>query len=189
MDDPQGSVEREPRAIAADRFPSSSPITEKLPAALFLGVRALQLPPDDPSRGLTASELVTASEEATAGPVEAPALAVALDVSHTAGEGDQARIVRTRVVAFGDADWLQNETVKLLGNEALFVRTVNWLVQAPTMVAIPSRLASEGILVLTAEDRRRVDVGVFFVPILFVSAAAAARLALTARRHRPERAR
>jgi hypothetical protein len=182
--DPQGAVEREPRAIAADRFPSSSPITEKLPAALFLGVRALQLPPDDTSRGLTTSELVTASEEATAGPVQAPALGVALDVSHTTGQGDDARIVRTRVAAFGDADWLQNETFKLLGNETLLVRTVNWLVQAPTMVSIPSRLASEGILVLTSDDRRRVDVGVFLVPILVVTAAAATRLTLTARRRR-----
>lgn len=182
--DPEGGVAREPRALVADRFPSSSPITEKLPSVFFLGARALDPPPDDPGRGLTSSPLVTASEAARAGEREAPALAVALDVSRTVGDGQESRVVRTRVAAFGDADWLQNEAIRLLGNEAMFVRTVNWLVQAPTLVAIPSRLVAENLLLLTASDRRRVDLGVFLLPALAVSVLAAGRWSLTLRRRR-----
>jgi hypothetical protein len=185
VDDPESSVEREPGAIAADRFPSSSPITEKLPAAFFLGVRGLALPPDDPGRGLTASELVTASEEATAGGRKAPALGVALDISRVVGDGTSSQVIRTRMAAFGDADWLQNEAIGLLGNEQLWIRTLNWLAESPTLVAIPSRLAADEVLVLTASDRRRVDVGVFVIPTLIVVVAGAARYLLSGRRRSP----
>jgi hypothetical protein len=180
--DPNGGLEREPRALAAERFPSSNPITEKLPAALFIGVRGLAPPPEDPGRGLTVSTLVTASEAATVGDVKAPALGVALDISRVLGEGPTSRLIRTRVATFGDADWLQNETLKLLGNEPLLIRTINWLAEAPTLVSIPAKLVAENLLVLTSSDRRRVDLGVFVLPLAGVSGAAALRWFLAWRR-------
>ena len=185
VEDPLGSVEREPGALSASRFPSASPITEKLPAVLFLGARGLVLPPDQPERGRTGAELVTASEQTRTGGRTAPALAASLDVSYVVGEGSASHVVRTRVVAFGDADWLQNESISLVGNEDMWIRTVNWLVEAPTLVSISSAAPDE-LLILTRADRRAVDVGVFLVPALLVGTASVVRLLLlTARRRRP----
>ena len=178
--DPAGSVQGDPRALVTDNLPSANPVVNGVPSLLFLGARAFSLPPDVPEEGLTGSTLAAAGRDED--PSANPAVAVALDRSRVRGSGPESRIERLRFVVVGDADWLNNATVGLLGNRTFWLRSINWLVQAETLISIPAKVGEETLLVVRPHQLRHIDVVMYSVPLLLLIGLGGTRLLLGAAR-------
>lgn len=180
--DAEGALAGDPRALVAERFPSSHPIMEKVASLLFLRTRAFAVPEDGAEPGATTSVLVTASPAARVVGVEAPPLAVAFDRSGVReGPAGDEEIVRARVAVFGDIDWAQNQALPVLGNESVLVRTANWLTEADTLVAIRSTPPAERLALATPRDMDRLYLYTMVLPLLALGAVGAVRWRLSAR--------
>ncbi|MEW6473112.1 MAG: Gldg family protein [Actinomycetota bacterium] len=180
VSDPQGAVYGDPRTLLVDRFPSLNPVTTGLPAALLVGVAALD-PPADQQGGLTVSVLASASSaEDARGP--APILAVALDRSSVDGDGEQTAIRRFRAVVIGDADWLRNSSWSVSANSTLAAQTFRWLAEPEPLVSVPVPVPGGGLIAVSSKDIRRIDTGMFAVPGLLVGLVWSARWLTVTRR-------
>jgi hypothetical protein len=76
-------------------------------------------------------------------------VAAAADLSAVRGQD----IVRTRIIAVGDGDFVSNALLKEAGNSAFFIQAVDWLTLDENLVAVTANLASPRPLQLT--DARR----------------------------------
>ncbi|MCU1464021.1 MAG: gliding-associated putative transporter substrate-binding component GldG [Acidimicrobiales bacterium] len=193
--DPDRSQNLDFDNVIAESFPSANPVTRgvsrlQLPAGGGLLVDA---PKDRP--GLTVSRLAESSArafvetrpdiETTFDALDIPGpvlLATASDDSHVEQQATGEKIVRSRVIAVGDAAWATNRYLGNLSNARFLLNAVNWLAEEEQLVATTSRPANDRPLPLTPERQRRVlIVSVGVVPSLIV-AAGVAGLSLRRRR-------
>ncbi len=87
------------------------------------------------------------------------------------GEGDPATAEPTaddaeassRLVVFGDADFITNGQLRNVGNAELAANTVNWLVERENLIAIPPKKPEQVRLSLSGDELRSVGLLVFLV--------------------------
>jgi ABC-type uncharacterized transport system involved in gliding motility auxiliary subunit len=93
------------------------------------------------------------------GPVS---IAAAVSATSTAaGEttpppGDTAPKPETRVVVFGDSDFVANSGLGIQGNRDLFLNTLGWLSQQENLIAIRPKEADDRRLTLTATQQQNI---------------------------------
>lgn len=155
--DPQRRFPEDPFRPIVDEYRSASPIVRRLPPTFFPGVQGV-LAEDGTRGGLTVTSLARTSTtsylerrpseprfdpaEDLAGPV---VVAAAADRSENRG----GRVLRTRVVVVGDADFASNAAVGEAGNGALVVRAVDWLTLQEDLVSVDTNIAALRPLALT----------------------------------------
>jgi gliding motility-associatede transport system auxiliary component len=69
---------------------------------------------------------------------------------------DDAPKPETRLVAFGDSDFVSNGALGIQGNKDLFLNAVNWLAQQENLISIRPRDPQDRRITLTAERERQV---------------------------------
>jgi ABC-type uncharacterized transport system involved in gliding motility auxiliary subunit len=101
--------------------------------------------------------------------VAVPAPAPEKTAAEAAGEADTPDVdsPETRVVAFGDSDFVANAYLGVEGNGDLFMNSVNWLAQQENLIAVRPRQAADRRLTLTANQ----VTGMFWLSIVVVPAA------------------
>ena len=86
-------------------------------------------------------------------------------------EGDKPKPAETRIVAFGDADFVSNAAIRVPGNLPLFMNTMNWLAQQENLIAIGPRDPQDRRITLTAGQQQWIlYLTVFIVPGLVLLA-------------------
>jgi ABC-type uncharacterized transport system involved in gliding motility auxiliary subunit len=104
---------------------------------------------DNPDGGLQADP----EQGDTPGPVTiAAAVAVPAppDAAAAAKKDGEEQNPETRLVVFGDSDFVSNNYLGIEGNGDLFMNTVNWLAQQESLIAIRPREAADRRLTMTA---------------------------------------
>ena len=98
---------------------------------------------DDPKATLEADDI--------RGPVS---IAAAFEgaVKKSAPENSQGEAKKSRVVVFGDSDFLSNVNIRNLYNNELFLNALNWVVAQDGGVSIAARKWSRSVKVLSAEQ-------------------------------------
>ena len=81
-------------------------------------------------------------------------------------EGEESKSPETRVVVFGDSDFVANAYLGIEGNGDLFMNTVNWLAQQESLIAIRPKQAADRRLTMTANH----ITGMFWLSIVLVPA-------------------
>lgn len=172
VDRARGSAD-DPTALYANRFPTDSTVVKNVSGALLIGAGGVTTAASE-RPGLTVAKVVESSDiswleldtaaakyEAERGDRGGPvALAGAADDSElrpdgeTRVEGGGARITRTRLLVFADADVAANGAINQLDNRALFANSLNWLAGQEDLVAVGGEDPDLRRLELT-EDRRK----------------------------------
>ena len=104
---------------------------------------------------------------AIAAAVSAPANVTPPAAEATGGkkEGDKPKPAETRIVAFGDSDFVSNAAIRVPGNLPLFMNTMNWLAQQENLIAIGPRDPQDRRITLTAGQQQLIlYLTVFIVP-------------------------
>jgi ABC-type uncharacterized transport system involved in gliding motility auxiliary subunit len=70
----------------------------------------------------------------------------------------------TRIVVFGDSDFVANQWLGIPGNRDLFLNSVNWLAQQENMIAIRPRDPEDRRLTLTRDQQSRI----FWLTVLII---------------------
>jgi ABC-type uncharacterized transport system involved in gliding motility auxiliary subunit len=70
----------------------------------------------------------------------------------------------TRIVVFGDSDFVANQWLGIPGNRDLFLNAVNWLAQQENMIAIRPRDPEDRRLTLTRDQQTRI----FWLTVLII---------------------
>ena len=114
---------------------------------------------------------VARSEEDLGGPVS---IAVALTVEAKAapdeeaeeGEGveDEEKGTESRVVAFGDAAFIDNEHIPKMYNADLFLNTVNWLAEEEELISIRPKTTRGSRVLMTPQETR----DIFYMSVLIL---------------------
>jgi ABC-type uncharacterized transport system involved in gliding motility auxiliary subunit len=81
-------------------------------------------------------------------------------------ETNERRSPETRLVVFGDSDFVANNYLGIDGNGDLFMNSVNWLAQQESLIAIRAREPSDRRLTMTANHVQ----GLFWLSMLIVPA-------------------
>jgi ABC-type uncharacterized transport system involved in gliding motility auxiliary subunit len=81
-----------------------------------------------------------------------------------AKDGAEAKKPETRIVAFGDSDFVANGWLGLPGDRDLFLNAVNWLAQQENLIAIRPKDPEDRRVTLTADQERRI----FYLTVLIV---------------------
>ena len=77
----------------------------------------------------------------------------------------------SRIVVFGDSDFVANSALGISGNRDLFLNTVNWLAQQENLIAIRPKDPDDRRITLTADQQRRILVlAIFIIPGLILLA-------------------
>ena len=82
-------------------------------------------------------------------------------------EGEARRNPETRLVVFGDSDFVANAYLGIEGNGDLFLNTVNWLAQQESLIAIRPKEASDRRLTMTANH----ITAMFWLSVVLIPAA------------------
>ena len=77
---------------------------------------------------------------------------------------DTAPKPETRVVVFGDSDFIANQWLGIPGNRDLFLNAVNWLAQQENMIAIRPRDPEDRRITLTRDQQTRI----FWLTVLII---------------------
>jgi ABC-type uncharacterized transport system involved in gliding motility auxiliary subunit len=88
--------------------------------------------------------------------VTAPASDVPAPAAMPPGQpapADEPPKPETRVVAFGDSDFVSNDGLGIPGNADLFLNTVNWLAQQENLIAIRPKQPDDRRVTLTADQQ------------------------------------
>jgi ABC-type uncharacterized transport system involved in gliding motility auxiliary subunit len=112
----------------------------------------------EPEKGDTTGPVTIAAAVA----VPAPAEAAAAEKKEDAEQSSE-----TRLVVFGDSDFVANNYLGIEGNGDLFMNTVNWLAQQESLIAIRPKEAADRRLTMTANQ----VTGMFWLSIVVVPAA------------------
>jgi ABC-type uncharacterized transport system involved in gliding motility auxiliary subunit len=83
---------------------------------------------------------------------------------NAAKEGDNPKTAETRLVAFGDSDFVSNGALGVQGNRDLFLNCVNWLAQQENLIAIRPRDPEDRRITLTADQQQRI----FYLTVLII---------------------
>lgn len=76
----------------------------------------------------------------------------------------------TRIVVFGDSDFLTNSQISNLGNSELFIRAVTWLLHKQDTVVIPSKKFDRKTIAITSSQMRTLSyIVVLFMPLSSLS--------------------
>jgi len=78
----------------------------------------------------------------------------------------------TRIVAFGDSDFVTNRFLDYLGNRDLFLNTVNWLAREEKLISTrkPAKRPGVNVFMVTEDDLRRIfQQAVVVEPVLFIA--------------------
>ena len=97
------------------------------------------------------------SAPAESAPVPAPAPAAG-------AKPEDTQKPETRVVVFGDSDFVANQWLGIPGNRDLFLNSVNWLAQQENMIAIRPRDPEDRRLTLTRDQQSRI----FWLTVLII---------------------
>lgn len=158
--DPAAVVAGDATAPIVRTYSSGHPIVRRLAPTYFPGVQGVAVDDGAEARvgGLTLSRLAdtsgssyleTAPVEATFDPaVDVPGpvtVAAAADRTRTTGE----RILRTRVVVVGDADFAGDQFLGEAGNATFLLRSVSWLTLEEDLLTLSANLPAERPLGLT----------------------------------------
>ena len=172
---PARSADVDPTDLVVEDLPSASPVVNGVPRLQLPIAGGLALDPQ-PRDGLTLSRLGVSSEQSwdESQPDEALhfdardlpgplAVAAAADDSRVDAAGDTRvpgldtpRIVRTRLVVTGSAEWLSNQLIDRLGNRRFAVNTMSWLTQEEQLVTATETAQSSRALPWTAERQAKV---------------------------------
>jgi ABC-type uncharacterized transport system involved in gliding motility auxiliary subunit len=92
------------------------------------------------------------------GPVSIAAAVSAASTAagETPAPGDTAPKPETRVVVFGDSDFVANSGLGIQGNRDLFLNTLGWLSQQENLIAIRPKEADDRRLTLTATQQQNI---------------------------------
>jgi ABC-type uncharacterized transport system involved in gliding motility auxiliary subunit len=71
----------------------------------------------------------------------------------------------TRLVVFGDSDFVTNSTLGIPGNSDLFLNTLGWLSQQENLISIRPRTAEDRRLTMTAAQQNRVMLLALLIPV------------------------
>lgn len=109
-----------------------------------------------------------------AGPISLAA-AVSAPVTDAApadpAKKDDAPKPESRIVVFGDSDFVSNGYLGIPGNRDLFLNTVNWLAQQENLISIRPRDPEDRRITLTADQERRIMwLTIFIIPGLILVA-------------------
>lgn len=77
---------------------------------------------------------------------------------------DDAPKPETRVVVFGDSDFVANQWLGIPGNRDLFLNAVNWLAQQENMIAVRPRDPEDRRITLTRDQQTRI----FWLTVLII---------------------
>jgi ABC-type uncharacterized transport system involved in gliding motility auxiliary subunit len=84
---------------------------------------------------------------------------------------EDAPKAETRIVVFGDSDFVANQWLGIPGNRDLFLNAVNWLAQQENMIAVRPRDPEDRRLTLTRDQQTRIFwLTVFIIPGLILLA-------------------
>jgi ABC-type uncharacterized transport system involved in gliding motility auxiliary subunit len=118
-------------------------------------------------KGLMSGEPAKKDADDKPGPVS---LAAAVSAPATAAappdpkkQGDAPK-PDTRIVAFGDSDFVSNGIIGFQGNRDLFLNAVNWLAQQENLISIRPHDPEDRRITLTADQGRRI----FYLTVLIV---------------------
>ena len=109
-----------------------------------------------------------------AGPISLAA-AVSAPVTDTPpadpAKKDDAPKPESRIVVFGDSDFVSNGYLGIPGNRDLFLNTVNWLAQQENLISIRPRDPEDRRVTLTQDQQRRIMwITIFIIPGLVLLA-------------------
>ncbi|MEE8310842.1 MAG: GldG family protein [Candidatus Binatia bacterium] len=164
----------EPLSAVATDVNRQQLILQRLEAPpLFSGVRSLKAK-DDEEQGRVGVWLLRSGEQSWATSdqsilrgtaprfvagrdINGP-LTLAAEVSMPASAAEKGGGVKTRIVAFGDSDFVSNRFLDYLGNRDLVLNTVNWLAREERMIAprVPSREPGKEYFYPTQQDLERI---------------------------------
>lgn len=153
--DPERGVAGDPTTLLVNRFPTVSPVAQRVSGVQMVGVRGITTSATARD-GLTVAKLAESSAKAWLQPDQArmmfdPArgdrggpvvLAATADQSQlrSVGEsrvsGNGPSIARTRLVVVADADWACNALLPEQDNRRMFINALNWLAGAEDMVVV-----------------------------------------------------
>ncbi len=152
------------------------PITERFAVMSVYPVTRSITPVEGGVNGHTASSIVQTSERSWSetdlksllagqpvalneasgdkkGPVSIAAAVNAAPPADPAKSGDGLPKPETRLVVYGDSDFVANSGINLPGNKDLFMNTVGWLSQQENLISIRPKSADDRRLVLTAAQQ------------------------------------
>jgi ABC-type uncharacterized transport system involved in gliding motility auxiliary subunit len=173
--DPARSADVDPTDLIVEDLPSANPVINEVPRLQLPVAGGLVLDPA-PRDGLTLSRLGVSSSQSwdesqpdqalhfDGGDIPGPlVVAAAADDSHVDATGDTRvtgldtpKIVRTRIVVTGSAEWLSNQLIDRLGNRRFAVNTMSWLTQEEQLVTATETVQSSRALPWTAERQAEV---------------------------------
>ena len=103
-----------------------------------------------------------------AGPVSlAAAVSAPIETTSPTPAGakpDDTPKVESRIVVFGDSDFVANQWLGIPGNRDLFLNAVNWLAQQENMIAIRPRDPEDRRITLTRDQQSRI----FWLTVLII---------------------
>ena len=70
----------------------------------------------------------------------------------------------SRLVVFGDSDFISNTYLGLSGNKDLFLNTINWLTEEKDLIAIPPKEIKGTPLILTKNQAKII----FWLPVVII---------------------
>jgi len=162
--DPQSALQNDVASPVIARY-NWSPITKDLPMTVFPLAVALKLPQSS-NANLQAVPLMQTSPASwsetdksvanydagkdTQGPL---VVAVSLESQPNGNENSTQQSAsgnRMRAVVIGDSDFASNAAVQMLGNQNLFVNSVNWLAEEESLIALSPEPPVNAPLILTA---------------------------------------
>lgn len=146
--DPERRFPDDPTRPVVFSYRSPNPIVRRMPPTFFPGVQAVTTGGEDIS-GLVTSALARTSENSylEKEPIE-PSFAEGTDLPGpitVAAAADlsaniEGKVVRTRIVVFGDVDFASNGFVGEAGNSALLIRSLDWAILEEDLVTVSSNL-------------------------------------------------
>jgi ABC-type uncharacterized transport system involved in gliding motility auxiliary subunit len=77
---------------------------------------------------------------------------------------DDAPKPETRIVVFGDSDFVTNAYLGIPGNKDLFLNTINWLAQQENLISIRPKDPEDRRITLTTERQRQI----FWLTVLII---------------------
>jgi len=179
--DPDSHYETDPEMVAVTGYPSH-PITRRVSFTFYPGARPLNLV--TPAGNLEVTALASSSAGSQAQPVRAAAARVTgLDealgtpgaprphVLAAAVEGTLPGGGRPlRAVVVGDSDFASNSFVPYMANGELALGMIRWLAREEDEVPIAARIPVPPLILLTADQMRRLFLALVVAPPLAVVA-------------------
>jgi ABC-type uncharacterized transport system involved in gliding motility auxiliary subunit len=181
--DPNSHLPNDLTSPIVHSFSASSPTVRGLGPAFFPGVEAVDATPTQ-NPGLTTTPVAFTTQLSyldrrdigrfdekidRRGPISVGATADYSEVSQPTTKS--ARILRTRVIAWGDVDFATNAFVTEASNAKLFIQAIDWLTQPEELVtAVPNFPKIRNLALTQARSRYILVLMAGIVPGLFLVA-------------------